>query len=190
MKKQTGFIALAILGVILFLGISVFLMYVNAANTANSFEQNLVASQKSSEVSLAQYGQTVVEASQVPDMARDDIVEIAKSAIKNRYGEDGSKAVFQAIQEQNPSVDPKLYINIQQIIESGRNKFETSQNRIIEVKRAYTTELGTVFTGTLMRMAGYPKLDLDKFDIVSTSRASKAFETGKEDSPIQLRPSK
>ena len=41
-----------------------------------------------------------------------------------------------------------------------------------------------------MRMAGYPRINLDEFKIVGTDRSEQAFKKGKESSPIQLRPAK
>ena len=42
-------------------------------------------------------------------MAKDDMKEVIETALTARYGQDGSKATWQWIKEQNPSVDPSLY---------------------------------------------------------------------------------
>lgn len=174
-------------GVLIIVGVF-FASYVSASNRGNALEAQLKASWEDNENILAQYGQKVLEASQVPDMARDDLSRVTREAIQGRYGADGSKAIFQAITEQNPQVDAVLYRNIQQIIEGGRNQFQTGQTRLIDQKRAYETALGTFWGGMWMRMAGYPKIDLSKYKIITTDRASNAFATGKE-APMQLRPS-
>lgn len=161
--------------------------YVSAANTGNRLEQGIKATWENNEGILGQYGQKVVEVAQVTDMARDDIAKIAKEAIGGRYGEGGSKAVFQAINENNPSVDPELYRKIQQVVEAGRNQFQAGQTRLVDQKQVYETALGTVWTGMWMRFAGYPKLDLSKYKIITTDRASNAFQTGKESGTIKLR---
>lgn len=188
-KYQKGSIGVLLVGgVLLSLLLVVVFAYINAASTANSFEQSLIASKESSENSLAQYGQKVLEATQVTDMARDDIVSVVQAAIQGRYGDNGSRAVFSAIQERNPGVDPGLYRNIQQIVEAGRTEFKSSQDRVIEVKRAYRTALGSPITGMFMHAAGYPRINFDDFKIVTTDRADNAFKSGKEAAPIQLRP--
>src|SRR5690606_7192000 len=87
----------------------------------------------------AQYGQKVLEVAQVPDMYIADVVKVTTAALEGRYGPDGSKAVFQWIQEQNPNVDPSLYRAVQQVIEAGRSDFENGQRRLIDVRRQYET---------------------------------------------------
>lgn len=162
--------------------------YVSANNTGNSMEQAIKSTYENNENVLAQYSQKVMEAAQVPAMMTEDLSKVAKAAISGRYGADGSKAVFQAIQEQNPQLDPLLYRNVQQIIEGGRTEFQNNQTRLIDQKRVYQVALGNFWGGMWLRIAGYPKIDLEKYKIVTTDRASNAFKTGKEDAPIQLRP--
>ena len=186
-KGSALIISLAFVGVIVAVLIGLAVSYISASNQGNRMEQAIKATWENNENVLAQYGQKVLEAAQVTDMARDDIAKVAKEAIQGRYGADGSKAIFQAIQEGNPSVDPTLYRNIQQIIEGGRNEFQNSQTRLIDQKRVYETALGTFWGGMWMRIAGYPRLDLSKYKAITTDRASTAFTTGKESTPIQLR---
>lgn len=191
MKNQKGsalVIALSLLGVLAVIAGFLFMSYVSAYNTGNRLEQALKATYKNNENILAQYGQKVLEASQVPDMARDDIVKVARAAMEGRYGEEGSKAVFQMITEQNPNVDPALYRQIQQIIEGGRTQFQDAQTRLIDQKRVYETALGSFWQGMWLRIAGYPKVNLDDFKVITTQRAEQAFQTGKETAPLQLRP--
>jgi hypothetical protein len=187
-QKGSGLvIALFFLAAIVLVGGLAVVSYISAANRGNQMEMGIKATWEDNENLLASYGLKVSEASQVPGMARDDISRVAREAIQGRYGADGSKAIFQAITEQNPQVDPVLYRNIQQIIESGRNQFQVGQTRLIDQKRLYETALGTVWGGMWMRMAGYPKLDLSKYKIITTDAASQAVSSGK-DRAIELRP--
>lgn len=161
--------------------------FITANNTANALEKSIQASYKSSQVFLAQYGLTVAEATQVPAMARDDAQVLIRAAIEGRYGKDGAKAVFQSIQEQNPTVDPALYTKLLQIIEAGRNQFKIKQDVVIDQKRVYETALGTFWTGRFMGFAGFPKIDLAQYEPVLTNQAVEAFQT-KREAPMQLRP--
>ena len=194
MKNQKGIILpgalLVVLAVIIVGTVAAVICYISAANLGNAMEQNIKATYENNKNVLAQFGQKVLEAAQVPEMARDDISAVASKAMQGRYGADGSKSVFQAIQEQNPQVDPVLYRQVQQIIESGRTEFQNDQTRLIDQKRVYETALGSVWQGMWMRMAGYPRINLDEFKIVGTDRSEQAFKKGKESSPIQLRPAK
>jgi uncharacterized protein (UPF0333 family) len=171
---------------VLIIGIGV-TSYVSAFNYGNSIENQLIAVQTDNKNKLAQYGQKVLEVAQVPDMYKSDMIAITQAAIQGRYGADGSKATFQMLKEQNPTLDGSMYKQIQQVIEAGRNDFQAGQTRQVDVRRQYETALGSFWTGMWMRMAGYPKVNLKDFDIVSTDRADTAFKEHKETGPIKLR---
>lgn len=193
MKKQTGQISGGILAAILaaFVIAAIFAVgvtsYISAANYGNRTEVALKAKKENNKNIFATYGQKVMEIAQVPEMMRDDLVKVTTAAISGRYGADGSKAAIQMIREQNPQLDPSLYRKIQQVIESGRDEFKNGQQGQIDLKRSYETSLGTVWQGMWLRFAGYPKMNLAEFNIVSTARADEVFLKGKEDGPIQLR---
>jgi hypothetical protein len=110
---------------------------------------------------------------------------VTREAIQGRYGQDGSKAVFQFLQEQNPQLDPAIFAKIQVVIEEFRNKFELAQRDMIDVKRMYNTQLGSLWTGFWLGVAGYPNVDMKKFEIVTTERARQTFDT-KRDQGINL----
>ncbi len=193
MKKQNGsalVIALSVLGFLaVVIGVLV-MSYISAFNTGNQLEKSLQATYSNNQNILAQYSQKVMEAAQVPDMARDDIVKVAKAAMEGRYGSEGSKAVFQMITEQNPTVDPMLYRQVQQIVEGGRNEFQNAQTRLIDQKRVYETALGSFWQGMWLRIAGYPKVNLADFKVITTDRTEATFQAGKEEAPLPLRANK
>lgn len=181
---KTLFAVLGVVGTLLAVVIG---SYVSAYNYGNRAENEIKAIWENNQNILAQYTQKVQEAAQVPGMMKDDVKEVVSAALSGRYGPDGSKAVFQWIQEQNPTVDAGLYRKIQQIIEAGRDEFKVSQTRLIDAKRAYSTNLGYLWKGLWMRIAGYPKINLDDYKAITNDYATKAFETGKENGPIKLR---
>lgn len=162
--------------------------YISAYNTGNRLETTIKATYANNQNILAQYSQKVMEAAQVPSMMRDDITKVAKAAIEGRYGEGGSKAVLQAITESNPQIDSAVYRQLQQIIEGGRTEFQTSQTRLIDQKRVYEEALGSFWTGMWMRIAGYPKINLADYKVITTDRTENTFKAGKEEAPLQLRP--
>ena len=178
---------LVTLGIIVSIGGLVVASYISNANYGNSAENLITATYQDNQNVLAQYGQKVAEVAEVPTMYRDDLLKVTTAAIQGRYGEQGSKAVFQMIKEQNPTLDSKMYTQIQQVIESGRNEFQASQTRLIDQERQYKTQLGNVVSGFWLRLAGYPKIDLSKYQPITTDRAADAFKNGKETGPIKLR---
>lgn len=190
MKNQKGS-ALIVFGIFTVFLVLVagagFMSYVSAYNYGNSLEVQLKAKKEDNKNVLAQYGQKVMEIAQVPEMYKNDLVEVTTAAIQGRYGADGSKATFQWLKEQNPNLDASLYAKIQQVIESGRNDFQNSQTQLIDIRRSYETALGSFWQGMWLKFAGYPKITLSDFDIVSTDRANEIFKNKKEDGPILLR---
>jgi hypothetical protein len=160
--------------------------YISAYNTGNRLEQTIKATYEDNQNVLAQYSNRIAEAAQIPAMQRDDLTAVVTAALDARYGEDGSRAMFQWIQEQNPSIDSTVYVELQRIIVAGRQDFQTAQTRLIDQKRVYETALGSFWQGTWMGVAGYPRIDLDEYNIVTNARAEEAFSTGQEE-PIQLR---
>lgn len=161
--------------------------YISAFNRGNEFEKSLDAAWDNSQNILAQYGQKIGEAAQVPTLQADDVQRVFTGALEARYGADGSKAAFQWIQEQNPSLSAEVYTKIQRMIEAGRDEFKTSQSKVLDIKRAYLTQMGYLWTGLWMKIAGYPKLDLAKYEAITTDRAATVFSSGKEQAPLKLR---
>lgn len=176
-------------GVLIVLGVifgGLFATYVKYHNLGVQYEQKLEATWQENKVVLSTYTTKVQEVAQVPSMYKDDLSGIIEKTFQGRYGKDGSKAVFQFIQENNLNLDPQLYRQIQQVMEAGSNDFQTSQKQLIDVKRTYETQLGMFWSGMWMSFAGYPKVDLAKYKIVVVDDVGSKFESGK-DSVIKLK---
>lgn len=168
----------SIAALFLALVLSVVGMYVSNANYANTMENRIVAQYDVNLNVLSNYTTRIMEMAQIPAMARDDLLEVVSATFEGRYGADGSQAVFQFIQEQNMSIDSRLYERIQTSMEAGRNEFQTSQNRLIDLKRQYETSMGFVVKGFFIQLAGYPKIDLDRYNIIVEGTTQERFDTG------------
>jgi Na+-transporting NADH:ubiquinone oxidoreductase subunit NqrC len=179
-------ILFTVLGIVLAIVLFIVASYVSASNYGVSAEQQIKAQYDDMQNILGQYSLKVAEAAQVPDMYKNDLKEIVTAAIQGRYGENGSQATIQFIQEQNPTVDSSVYTKIQQIIEAGRNQFQNAQTKFIDTKRSYETNLGFVWRGLWLRIAGFPKINLDDYKVISSDYAQKTFESGVSE-PMKLR---
>lgn len=155
-------------------------------NLGVGYETKLDATWQENKVVLNTYTTKVQEMAQVPDMYRDDLQKVIQSTFQGRYGSDGSKAVFQWIKEQNMNLDPKLYQNLQQVMESGRNEFQMSQKVLIDTKASYERQLKYFWSGLWLRMLGYPKIDLSMYKIITLESVEQKFNTGR-DEVIKLR---
>lgn len=188
MRKQNGSVLIGVIiaiAIVLCLAVPAIFGYVSAYNLGNRTENQLTAMLENNENIYANGTQKVIEIAQVPSMYAEQVSKVTREAIQGRYGQDGSKAVFQFLQEQNPQLDPDMFAKIQVVIEEFRNKFELAQRDMIDVKRMYNTQLGSLWTGFWLGVAGYPKVDMKKFEIVTTERARQTFDT-KRDQGINL----
>lgn len=149
-------------------------------------ESGLKAQYSQDQNNYANYFDKLKEAAQVPDMYSSKLKELYDSTMKGRYGAEGSKAMFQFIKEQNPTLDPKMFTQLQQIIEAGRNSFEADQKTLLDKKRVYENTLGSFPGSFFAGMMGFPKMDLKSIDIVINEETAKAFAT-KRAGPINLK---
>lgn len=159
---------------------------VSTNNSCVRQEQGLKAQYTQNQNNYDNYFKKLKEVCQVPEMYASDLKSVYQAAIQGRYGPDGSKAVFSFIKEHNPSFDASLYKQIQQVIEAGRNDFETNQKLLIDKKRVYETYLGEFPSGTFAMLLGFPKMNLDDIKIITSVETDAAFKSG-QSAPIQLR---
>jgi hypothetical protein len=152
--------------------------YISAHNKGIRLETSIGAAWKDNQNVLSSYTLKVQEAAQIPAMQRDDLAAVVTAALDARYGANGSQAMMQWIQEQNPTIDSSVYTQLQRTIEAGRDDFKNAQTRLIDQKRVYETALGSFWTGAWMRIAGFPRVDLEKFNIVLDNSTNAAFEAG------------
>jgi len=180
-KKVIG-----VLAGVLVVGLFGCTQYAGAKRYGADSEAGIKAAWNDNKQVLGQYTVKVQEAAQIPDMAKDDLTEVMTKALDARYGEGGSQAVFSMIKESYPgAIDPALYRNIQDIITSGRTDFTNNQTKLLDRKRDYEASLNYMWKGTWLHIAGYPKINLDDYNVVTSARAETAFKNG-VDEPIKL----
>lgn len=167
--------------------ITVAAAYFGALSRGNQMEQTIDASYVENQNMRSTYSSMIAEAAQIPAMQRDDLTKVVQAALEARYGDEGSQAMFQFITEQNPQIDSKVYTKIQDIIQSGRTDFKRSQDQRIDRCRVYKTALGAPWDGFWLRLAGFPRFELEqKCRVVVTSDTQRIFESG-TDEVLKLR---
>jgi Spy/CpxP family protein refolding chaperone len=155
---------------------------VSANNTANSFEQTIIAQHDQSENVLGQYAPKLAEQIGVTKLQTAAVKDIFTSANQARYGANGSQATMQWLVEQNPNFDQSNYRFVLETIEAGRTDFQNEQKTKIDQVRTYRTALGHFPGGMMMKIMGWPSDGFfEKYgEIVVSDHAAKAFETGRD----------
>jgi hypothetical protein len=169
---------------ILFLVIGVFSI-IGTNNDCVQMEAGLKAQYDSNRNSYDSMWKKFKESTQVTTMYSEDLKKIYDSAIENRY-KNSTQVAMQWIKEHNPNFDASMYKNLQAMIESGRNSFEANQKMLLDKKRLYEIQLQTFPNSIITRVLGFPKIDLAKYDIVTSGQTEDAFKTKKADE-IKLR---
>ena len=183
---------------LLITGLIFFMVYSSTYNMANSYENQIQNLQKQSESTLSNYSTQIAEMVQVPNKYKNDLLEVIKATMSGRYGHsvnsggdtvasvENNTPLMQFIHEQNLQLDSKLYLNLQNSMVAGRREFKISQDKLMDACRGYKTELGSFVTGSLLRMQGYPKLNLDDYcNVISDTNTRNTFET-KTQQPIKI----
>jgi hypothetical protein len=176
---------LAIGLVILVLGAGACASMVGMNNNLVTQEAGIKAQYKQNQNNYDNMWKKFREASQVPKQYKNDLKEVYDSAIQQRYGKNGSQAMFQWLKEHNPNFDSSMYTHLQQLVEAGRNSFEANQKMLLDKRRQYEVDLNIFPNSMVAGFLGFPKIDLDKYDIVTSERTEEAFETKKAEE-VQL----
>lgn len=188
MKLTTsGKLILTALAIIVTVALYCITAAISANNYAAKTEAILKASLDNNKNILAQYEQRVLEMAQVPEMYKDDFKEIIAESMQGRYGNNGSQAMMQWLKEHNINFDSSLYKNIQDVIAGGRKDFEVSQTKMLDIRRGYETNLNYLVRGFWLRYMGFPRVSLEDYNPVVTTRVQEVFQKQIEMSPLKLR---
>lgn len=183
---KTGKIVTGVIAGVAVLAIIVVVSVIGVYNTCVRNEAAIKAQYAENQNNYDKLFKSIAETAQVPVAYAKDLKDIYLATTATRYGAGGSKAVVQFIKEHNPTLDAGLYRQVQQVIEAGRIDFESKQASLIDRKRVYESSvLNTAVTGAIARGLGFPRIDLDKFDIVTSDETSTAFEA-KKSAPLKV----
>ena len=177
-------ISLVITCVLCFFAISATIGYFDFSSTANKYENGIEAQYTENQNTYDNGYKAVVEAAQITDKQAADLKAIYVDVLR---GMKDSNAMLLALGQFNPNMDQSTYKKVQQLIESFRNDFAERQRELIARRNEYKDYLTVSFTGRFYnQFAGYPKIDLNKYNIVTSNRTVSAFET-KRDEPLNFR---
>lgn len=191
MNFQKGSAAVILICILCVIGTGSLLVwgkYTSSYDLGVSYENRLKASWANNENVLASHKKKVVQALSTSKLNAQQVGGIVEKALQARYGSEGSRAAMQWIQENHPQLDQSINMKLMQIMEAGENEFKVAQTSLLDIKRGYSVALETDYffgEGWWLRMAGFPKIDLEKYKVISTKEARDAFETG-IDKPVDF----
>lgn len=149
-------------------------------NTWVVAENGLQARYEDNQNTYDAFVKTVMETAQVPTQYTQQMKAAYVETMQARMGEKGSQAMFQMIKEQNPNLDPAMYQKVQTIIESGRKDFKVAQTSLLDQRNTYKNSVETMPGVVYAKILGFPRVDLKKYDIVSSNETQEAFATKKD----------
>ena len=119
------------------------------------------------------------EIAAVPEMYANDLKELWSKAMSSRYDKEGN-TMFRWIQEQNPSLDPTVYKQLQRALEAGRNSFEGEQKQLLARKQQYEVLINGN-RGLFFNMwFNFPRIELEKYDIITSDKTEDVFKSKKD----------
>lgn len=153
---------------------------VGVYNDAVSREEEIMAIHENNQNILGQFYAELDESVQITEMYADDFREVMTGMIQGRYGDDGMQAQWAWVQEQMPNMDSSMYQRLQQIVTRGRANFRDEQARQRDRIRQYNVIQRQFFSGMLLRMMGFPQVNMDDYQPIIYSETVEVYETGIE----------
>lgn len=187
-----------VLAVVLVLLIGLCSIYINFHNRCVELEAAAAAQYQSNQNTYDSMWKTIKETAQVPDKYKDDFKELIAAEVPAKYGPGGSRAMMQWFNDRDLKLPENLYGRIQDVIEGNRAAFKSSQELLLDEQRAYRAHLDRFGHGLLARLGGFPravagihapnrdtdgdgKLTVFDYEIVTSDRTQRAFETSRDD---------
>lgn len=161
---------------LLFVGLISVFMYVSYSNKEIRLSSLVSAQVDTRDANYDKAWKVIQQQAQLTDRYANDFKEVYKSMLEGRYGENGSQAMFQWLQEQNPQLDASMYQTVQVTIEAQREEFFNEQKKLISYNREHVV-LRKEFPGSLF-IGNRPDVE---FNIITSTRTQEAAASGKED---------
>lgn len=155
--------------------VAVFFSWVSYNNSEIEMRNLIEAQVETRNANYDKAWTTIKQQAQLTERYANDFKEVYRGMLEGRYGENGSQAVFQWIQEQNPQLDPSLYTTVQTTIEAQRQEFFNEQRKLISYDREHKV-LRQQFPGNLF-VGSRPDVE---FNIIMAEQTQSTIETGVE----------
>lgn len=106
-------------------------------NTSLELRERVKAQVEVRDANFDKTWKVIKQQAQLTDKYAEDFKNVYKEMLQGRYGSDGSKAMWQWITEQNPTLNSALYTTLAATIESQRQEFFYEQKKLISYNQEY-----------------------------------------------------
>jgi len=193
--KKPGIIALAgFVLLVLFVAMAAMDFYNDAVKLENSTKAQWGQNQNNYD----KFWKSISEMAQIPDKYKEDFKDVLVGNMEARYGEGGSKAQWQWIQEHSVDFDASMYKKLMTAIEAGRESFESNQTLLLDKQRRYRDHIESVGGAFWRNFMDFPRevmgemappRDLDgdalltvlDYPIVTSKKTKAAFAEGEDE---------
>ena len=171
-KKIIGLVSV---GIILLIGIIATSMYFSYNNEEISLRKEAIAQKGKVEGVYDKMWKILQQKAQVTDQYKESFSTIYPKLISGRYSKDDG-SLMKWIKENNPNFDTTLYKDLMESIETQRESFQTSQERMLDIIREHET-LCKQFP-----QRWFISDDSEiQYNVISSSVSKQVMETSKDD---------
>jgi hypothetical protein len=139
--------------------------YTSNASYGARVEREIQAIQQTKVSILVHYRMRVREVVQVPESHSAEFAEVLEHAISDWHEADGMRSAVKWIKDHGLQFTGAEYNHIRTCIELGQSDYRREEIRLAATVRAYRTNLGYVWSGFWLQVAGYPSIDLAKYEL-------------------------
>jgi hypothetical protein len=167
-------------GLVAIIVLVTFIMSISYQNSYERINQDISAQYKKIETDYEKMSRVILQQAGIVNKYSNDFKEIYKGMMTGRYGQEGSKAMWQWIKEQNPQIDAAIYQKLMTTVEAQRTTFSRNQEKVA----AMVAE-----SNQMLKVAPskwFVDGEIQEAKIVSSSNTKVIMDTGIDDSSNDL----
>lgn len=151
---------------------------ISVNNTEVDLRTQVEAVQKDNTQQLANMRNKFKETASVTNKEAELLTSVFVKYAEARSGQGGGSFAT-AVREAVPTINPQTLVNLQNILESGRNSWTSRQTVLVDKQREHKNIIRKFPGNVLFSILGRKEIEIT---IVTSADSEEAFRTGKEES--------
>ena len=169
---------IAVIGIVFVIGLIFVGKLFGTLNREADLRTRIEATQKRAEVTFDKTWRTTKQVAGVADKYTETLKEVVQGTFTGRYGDGGSKAMFQFLKEANPQIDSSIFKQVMATVEVYNAEFAAAQKDLIADSQEHNQIMNRPISGTVLSMLGKRKIEIK---LVTSTATENAYKTGKND---------